>query len=260
MSTTPTQDEPSQNPTRKRRRRRSGDQDKQSQQQSSRQEKRPGNRQNRERSGNRSRSTRRQNSDRGSGGVYRVDRKTERPTPALWRRLLQVITFGVFRADPYFVPGSERFARTAAPTEKQPAEKNHRRSDSGERKQQSRRRRSSDQSESSEPNKPPRNSERTPEEVEVTSPRCFVGNLSYDVGESELNELFASVGSVATAELVMNSRSNRSKGYGFITMGSIEEAKAAVSRYNGHELMGRKMVVSGAKSSGPKTAENTTAD
>lgn len=92
--------------------------------------------------------------------------------------------------------------------------------------------------------------------IEVTSPRCFVGNLSYDVEEEELKELFSEAGSATAAELVINSRSGKSKGYGFVTMGSVDEAKAAVSRFHDHELKGRKMVVSGAKSSGPKTAED----
>ena len=82
--------------------------------------------------------------------------------------------------------------------------------------------------------------------------RLYVGNLSYDVTEEELQQLFSDAGSAATAELVINSRTGKSKGYGFVTMGSIEEAQTAVARFHDHELKGRKMIVSGAKSSGPK--------
>lgn len=88
---------------------------------------------------------------------------------------------------------------------------------------------------------------RTPERVEVTSSRLYVGNLSYDATESDLVELFNGVGMVANAEIVYHTRTQRSKGYGFVEMQSIDEAHRAVDELHDKEYMGRKMVVSGAK-------------
>lgn len=88
---------------------------------------------------------------------------------------------------------------------------------------------------------------RTPEVVEVTSPRLYVGNLSFDASESDLFELFNGVGSVQNVEIVVNRHTMRSKGFAFIQMQSIDEAKRAVSELHDKEFMGRKLVVSGAK-------------
>ena len=88
---------------------------------------------------------------------------------------------------------------------------------------------------------------RTPEVVEVTSPRLYVGNLSFDAAESDLFELFNGVGSVQNVEIVVNRHTMRSKGFAFIQMQSIDEAKRAVSELHDKEFMGRKLVVSGAK-------------
>ena len=88
---------------------------------------------------------------------------------------------------------------------------------------------------------------RSPEVVEVTSPRLYVGNLSFDAAESDLFELFNGVGSVQNVEIVVNRHTMRSKGFAFIQMQSIDEAKRAVSELHDKEFMGRKLVVSGAK-------------
>jgi hypothetical protein len=94
-----------------------------------------------------------------------------------------------------------------------------------------------------------------PDPADVTSPRLYVGNLSYDASESDLTEVFNGVGRVVTVEIVTNQRTQRSKGYGFIEMGSIEEARRAVAELHDKEYMNRKMVVSGAK---PRDAEDDT--
>jgi hypothetical protein len=94
--------------------------------------------------------------------------------------------------------------------------------------------------------RPPREP-RKPEVVEVTNPRLYIGNLSYDATETDLEEIFNGVGRVVSVEIVTNSRTQRSKGYGFVEMGSTEEAKRAVETLHDKEVMGRKMVVSGAK-------------
>ena len=90
---------------------------------------------------------------------------------------------------------------------------------------------------------------RKPESIEVTSPRLYVGNLSFDATESDLFELFNGVGHVQNAEVVSYRHNQRSKGFAFVQMQTIEEAKRAVDELHDKEFLGRKLVVSGAKSS-----------
>ena len=90
---------------------------------------------------------------------------------------------------------------------------------------------------------------RKPESVEVTSPRLYVGNLSFDATESDLFELFNGVGQVQNAEVVSYKHNQRSKGFAFVQMQTVEEAKRAVAELHDKEFLGRKLVVSGAKSS-----------
>ena len=89
---------------------------------------------------------------------------------------------------------------------------------------------------------------RKPESVEVTTPRLYVGNLSFEASESDLFELFNGVGQVQNAEVVTYKHNQRSKGFAFVQMQSVEEAKRAVSELHDKEFLGRKLVVSGAKS------------
>ena len=90
---------------------------------------------------------------------------------------------------------------------------------------------------------------RTPEIVEVTTPRLYIGNLSFDAGESDLFELFNGVGSVQNVEVVMNRQSGRPKGFAFVQMETVEDAKRAVDELHDKDYLGRKLVVSGAKAS-----------
>lgn len=90
-------------------------------------------------------------------------------------------------------------------------------------------------------------SSRKPEAIEVTTAKLYVGNLSFDAGESDLFDLFNGVGKVQNAEIVAHRETEKSKGFGFVTMNSIEEAKRAVNELHDKEFMGRKLVVSGAK-------------
>jgi RNA recognition motif-containing protein len=90
---------------------------------------------------------------------------------------------------------------------------------------------------------------RKPEPVEVTSPRLYVGNLSFDATESDLFELFNGVGHVQNAEVVSYRHNQRSKGFAFVQMQTVEEAKRAVQELHDKEFLGRKLVVSGAKTS-----------
>jgi RNA recognition motif-containing protein len=89
---------------------------------------------------------------------------------------------------------------------------------------------------------------RKPERIEVTSPRLYVGNLSFDATESDLFELFNGVGHVQNAEVVSFRHNQRSKGFAFVQMQTIEEAKRAVEELHDKEFLGRRLVVSGAKS------------
>lgn len=98
---------------------------------------------------------------------------------------------------------------------------------------------------------------RTPEVVEVTSPRLYVGNLSFDAGESDLFDLFNGVGSVQNVEIVLNRHTMRSKGFAFVQMQSVDEAKRAVAELHDKEFMGRKLVVSGAKALEERRSERT---
>jgi len=90
---------------------------------------------------------------------------------------------------------------------------------------------------------------RKPELVEVTSPKVYVGNLSFDAVESDLTELFAGVGSVQNAEIVSHRETQKSKGFAFVTLASVDEAKRAVVELHDKEFMGRRLVISGAKTS-----------
>jgi len=89
---------------------------------------------------------------------------------------------------------------------------------------------------------------RKPESVEVTTPRLYVGNLSFEATESDLFDLFNGVGQVQNAEVVTYKHNQRSKGFAFVQMQSVEEAKRAVAELHDKEFLGRKLVVSGAKS------------
>lgn len=94
---------------------------------------------------------------------------------------------------------------------------------------------------------------RPPETVEVTTPKLYVGNLSFDANESDLADLFNGVGAVRSAEIVTNKYNDKSKGFGFVTMASVDEAKRAVVELHDKGFLGRKLVVSGAKASERET-------
>jgi cold-inducible RNA-binding protein len=77
--------------------------------------------------------------------------------------------------------------------------------------------------------------------------KLFVGSLAYSVTDQELEEFFAAVGTVASAKVIMDRETNRSKGFGFVEMSTDEEAKAAVAQLNGKELAGRAVAIDEAK-------------
>ena len=102
---------------------------------------------------------------------------------------------------------------------------------------------------------PTRASRTKPEPVDVTTAKLYVGNLSYDASESDLFELFKGVGQVQNAEIVTHRGTYKSKGFGFVTMLTVEEAKRAVEKLHDQPFMGRKLVVNGSRSSGPREGD-----
>ncbi len=77
--------------------------------------------------------------------------------------------------------------------------------------------------------------------------RLYVGNLSYNMDSSELEQLFAQHGTVTSAEVIQDRMTGRSKGFAFVEMGSDEEAQAAIAALNGQENGGRALTVNEAK-------------
>lgn len=77
--------------------------------------------------------------------------------------------------------------------------------------------------------------------------KLYVGNLSYGVSSSDLEKLFAAFGPVESAEVITDRETGRSKGFGFVQMGSDEAAQAAIRGLNGQENDGRALTVNEAK-------------
>jgi RNA recognition motif-containing protein len=77
--------------------------------------------------------------------------------------------------------------------------------------------------------------------------KLYVGNLTYDVTDSALEQLFAAHGTVRSAQVIMDRDTGRSKGFGFVEMGSDQEAQAAIAALNGKMVGGRSLTVNEAK-------------
>jgi cold-inducible RNA-binding protein len=77
--------------------------------------------------------------------------------------------------------------------------------------------------------------------------KLYVGNLTYNVNESDLEALFSQFGAVQSAQIIVDRDTNRSKGFGFVEMGSDAEAHAAIQGLNGHDHDGRNLTVNEAK-------------
>lgn len=77
--------------------------------------------------------------------------------------------------------------------------------------------------------------------------RLYVGNLPYSVRDAELEEIFSEFGAVASANVLLERGSTRSKGFGFVQMGSKEEAQKAIEGLHGTEVGGRALVVNVAR-------------
>src|SRR5438128_4047692 len=80
--------------------------------------------------------------------------------------------------------------------------------------------------------------------------KLYVGNLAYGVTESTLTQLFEAHGTVQSAQVIMDRDTGRSKGFGFVEMGSDQEAQAAIAALNGKEVEGRALTVNEARPKG----------
>jgi RNA recognition motif-containing protein len=77
--------------------------------------------------------------------------------------------------------------------------------------------------------------------------KLYVGNLPYSVADSDLQRMFEAHGSVVSAQVIMDRDTGRSKGFGFVEMGSDSEAQAAIADMNGKEIDGRSLTVNEAR-------------
>ena len=77
--------------------------------------------------------------------------------------------------------------------------------------------------------------------------RLYVGNLGYDVKDADLSQLFSQYGTVGSANVIIDKMTDRSKGFGFVEMGSDQEAQAAIAALNGKDHGGRALTVNEAR-------------
>lgn len=82
--------------------------------------------------------------------------------------------------------------------------------------------------------------------------KLYVGNLSYNMDDQSLTDLFAQCGQVESARIVTDRESGRSKGFAFVEMSTEDEAQAAIQKLNGTEQSGRALNVSEAKPMAPR--------
>lgn len=84
--------------------------------------------------------------------------------------------------------------------------------------------------------------------------KLYVGNLSYSLSDSDLEQTFSEYGEVLSAKIIMDRETNRSKGFGFVEFGSSEAATDAINAMNGKEVSGRTLVVNEARPPKPRPA------
>lgn len=83
--------------------------------------------------------------------------------------------------------------------------------------------------------------------------KLYVGNLPYSTNDAELRDLFAAAGAVATATIIMDKMSGRSKGFGFVEFENDDEAQKAIDMFNGKDVGGRPLTVNEARPMQPRT-------
>src|SRR3954467_5626417 len=81
----------------------------------------------------------------------------------------------------------------------------------------------------------------------MSNNKLFVGNISFETTENDLQDAFAAHGTVVEANLMMDRATGRSRGFAFVTMGSAEEAQKAIDALNGKDLAGRALTVNVAR-------------
>ncbi len=79
------------------------------------------------------------------------------------------------------------------------------------------------------------------------SAKLFVGNLAAETTSTEVRDLFSTVGTVSSCQLIEDRETGRPKGFGFVEMDSVEMANAAKAKFNGHDLHGKTLKVDSAK-------------
>jgi hypothetical protein len=138
--------------------------------------------------------------------------------PGTWRKVLSILTLGLIRP---------KSTASHAGRDKGPG-KNHPR--------------------------PPREPRPSPvpaiDPASVDTDRLHVGNLSYDATESDLLDVFKGIGKVQSVDIVYNGRTHRSKGFGFVQMMSVADARRAVAELHGKAFMGRALQLGPARSRG----------
>lgn len=77
--------------------------------------------------------------------------------------------------------------------------------------------------------------------------KLYVGNLSYNMSDGDLDQLFSTYGTVRSAQVIMDRDTGRSKGFGFVEMSSEQEAQAAIQGLHGKEVEGRTLTVNEAR-------------
>ena len=77
--------------------------------------------------------------------------------------------------------------------------------------------------------------------------KLYVGNLSFDIKQADLEQMFSQAGRVEEVVIIMDRETNRSKGFGFVTMGSDEDAKKAIAEFDGKDCSGRALKVNEAR-------------
>jgi RNA recognition motif-containing protein len=77
--------------------------------------------------------------------------------------------------------------------------------------------------------------------------KLFVGSLTFELTSQELEQIFAEVGKVESANIITDRETGRSRGFGFVEMSTEDEAKQAIEKLNGKDVGGRKIVVAEAK-------------
>ena len=88
----------------------------------------------------------------------------------------------------------------------------------------------------------------------ILAKKLYVGNLTYNVNESDLEALFSQFGTVQSAQIIVDRDTNRSKGFGFVEMDTDAQAQAAIQGLNGREHDGRNLTVNEAKPREPRAA------